>query len=418
MNEPTTLAPSTLGVSMAFPASQGLEVIASPAGVAPAQISYTEASLQYPDKFPVVLSAAQQSAVAERIDAFDFFKLATRDIPTMGLPAELELGKALDAFLARINQQGSPALFRLTDELTNRFEEAKLVEVADRILKAKPSLLARIAGVFNKKYARSTLSKVWEDVSRLASGRSKTLADHVRAIETQLSTEMSKLGTELQHMDKLKDAYRSGLMSFAIETLVLHNALLKARVQLSEREADLQRDPQAYQDAQDRLQALESRALAVEGGLTKLPADQIIISQLQNAGIATLQELATTMASRFTSIKSELLYIHGAVAVQNVQRLGEQGAALDANLGKVREKLMKDVVQTAATMPGRNRAQQAQQLMAVVEQSRHLQVLTLNAREENSREFQAARDLMAGVRQDLLELGLAVNPGRQATGTF
>lgn len=419
MNAPTRFAPTAMGATSL--GQSALEVAPShpivPVETAAPVMPYPE-HLELPANFPVPLTADQQDGIAARVEAFDFLALQTRDVPKLGLSAELELGKALDSFLARINQQGNPALFRLTDELTNHFEDAKLEQVADRILNAKPGLLARLYGLVNKKFARSAIAKAWEDVSRMAAGRSKTLSDHVNLIQKKLEAEMTKLGVELTNMDKVKEAYRANLVSFSIETAVLHNALIKARVQFANAEEALKKDPQAYQEAQDKLQALESRALAVEGGLTKLPTDQIIIRQLQNAGIGTLQELSTTMSSRFNSIKSELLVIHGALAVQGVQRLGQQGAALDANLGKVRGKLMKDVVLTAATMPGQNRAQQANQLKALVENSRELQAITVSARDENKRQFDEARQTMAAVRRDLLELGLAVNPGQPVAGTF
>lgn len=417
MNAPTTFAPTALGAT-----SLGQNAL----NVAPAfPVATTEqansAAPQYlalPDNFPVPLDGRQQAELQNRVEQFSFMALQTRDIPKLGLAAETELGRALDGFMARIEKQNNPALFRLTDELTTSFEDAKLEQVADKILNAKPSLLARIYGSINKKFLRKATAAVWESVSRMASGRSKTLADQVNGIQKKLEAEMANLGVELTNMDKVKEAYRVNLVTFAIETAFLHNALLKARAEFAHHEDELKKDPQAYQDAMDKLQALESRALAIEGGLSKLPADQIVIRQLQNAGVATLQELSTTMASRFNSIKSELLILHGALAVQAVQRLGEQGAALDANLGKVRAKVMGNVVQTAATMPGRNRAQQAAQLQALVEQSRQLQAITESARETNKLEFDKARQTMAGVRKDLLDLGLSVNPGRTVDGSF
>lgn len=420
MNAPSSYAPKSMGAAqiasvnmMGAQDSMFESGSAHPVAVTnPGGSDLAASSVALPANFPLTLTGEQLTSIQARVNEFSFHTIVTREIPKLGLSAEMELGRALDGFLSRINQQGSPALFKLTDELTNRFEEAKLEEVADRILNAKPGFFARLYGMLNKKFLRNAIAKAFEEVSRLASGRSKTLADHVNAIQRKLEAEMRSLGEELTHMDRVKEAYRANLLSFAIETAFLHNAVIKARLQFAEAEQELRKDPQAYQDAQDKLQALESRALAVEGGLTRLPADQIVIRQLQNAGVSTLQELSTTMASRFNSIKSELLTIHGALAVQAVQRLGEQGAALDANLGKVRAKLMNQVVTTAANMPGNNRIQQAEQLKALVLQSRELQQITDAARSENKKKFEQARDTMTNVRKDLLEIGLAVNPGQ------
>ena len=175
-------------------------------------------------------------------------------------------------------------------------------------------------------------------------------------------------------------------------------------------EPELAGDPQRGHDVRDKLQSLESRALAVEATLTKLPADQLVIRQLQNAGVATLQELATTMASRFASIKMTLLTIHGARMVQDLQRLGQQGADLDRNLNHVRSQLMKDVVETAATAPGNNRLAQAQQLQSVVADTQNLVALVDASRDTNQRKFDEARALMAQARQDMLSLGRQMNP--------
>lgn len=425
MNESTSYMPKTLGVAQITPINMGgTQESFLDAGNTHSLSVVDQGSHQLatgivlPTNFPLPLNSEQLASIQARVSEFSFHTIATRDIPKLGLSAEMELGRALDAFLSRINQQGSPALFKLTDELTNRFEEAKLEEVADRILNAKPGFFARLYGMLNKKFLRNAVAKIYEEVSRMASGRSKTLADHVNAIQRKLEAEMRSLSEELTHMDRIKEAYRANLLSFAIETAFLHNALIKARVQFADAEPELRKDQQAYQDAMDKLQALESRALAVEGGMTRLPADQIVIRQLQNAGVSTLQELSTTMAARFNSIKSELLTIHGALAVQAVQRLGEQGAALDANLGKVRGKLMNQVTTTAANMPGNNRIQQAEQLKALVNQSRELQRITDAARTENKKKFEQARDTMSNVRKDLLEIGLAVNPGQSVSGSF
>jgi chromosome segregation ATPase len=229
-------------------------------------------------------------------------------------------------------------------------------------------------------------------------------------METRLRTEMTRLNEELRHLDTVKAEYRKSFVAFAEDAVFLNSALAKARADVAALEPELAGDPQRRHDLRDKLQSLESRALAVEGTLSKLPADQLVIRQLQNAGVATLQELATTMASRFASIKMTLLTIHGARMVQDLQRLGQQGADLDRNLNRVRSILMQDAVQNAATAPGNNRLAQAQQLQSVVADTQNLVALVDAARDTNQRKFDEARALMAQAREDMLTLGKGLNP--------
>ena len=166
-------------------------------------------------------------------------------------------------------------------------------------------------------------------------------------------------------------------------------------------------------DLYDKFQALESRALALEGTLSRLPADQLVIRQLQNAGITTLQETSTTAASRFASIKMTLLTIHGALVTKGVQQLADQGAALDANLATVRATLMRDVVTRAANAPGDNRLAQAEQLRGIVSETTALVDIIEQARMGNVQKFGQARQMFAQARQEMLALGQQIRPDRQ-----
>lgn len=367
-------------------------------------------TLVLPQNFPLALAPEQEANIKARVTGFNFIALPVHGVAQLGLDAELALNQTLDGFLSRVDSQNSPELFKLVESLNNAVAQENLGEVAQNILTAQPSLMARVMGLFNPRMLRKAANRAYEDAARTASGKSKKLSDVIAAMETKLRVEMTRLNDELRHMDTVKDAYRKSFVSFAEETVFLRNALDKARAEVAAMEADLARDPQMRGDVLDKLQALESRALAVEYTLTKLPADQLVIRQLQNAGVATLQELATTMASRFASIKMTLLTIHGARMVQDVQRLGQQGADLDANLNQVRSILMKDVVGAAANAPGLNREAQSKQLQTVVADTQNLVALVDAARATNKQKFEQARTVMAQARQDMLGLGKTLNP--------
>jgi hypothetical protein len=166
----------------------------------------------------------------------------------------------------------------------------------------------------------------------------------------------------------------------------------------------------ALEEARHKLQALQSRALAVETTLTRLPTDQLVIRQLQNAGLATWQETTTTANARFASIKMTLLTLHGTLMTQGVQKLAEHGRSLDENLAAVRGQLLREVVGTSASMPGDNRLAQAQQLQQIVAESRALQDIATRARSDNAAKFEQARQLLAKAQSEIVALGRTVRP--------
>jgi hypothetical protein len=117
------------------------------------------------------------------------------------------------------------------------------------------------------------------------------------------------------------------------------------------------------------------------------------------------------MGDRFASIRMTLIGLHGANLVRNVQRLGQANANLDNQLQEARAKLTGVIVATSANAPGDNRVQQANNLKRAVTDVAALQDITDKAREDNRAKFQEARETMAQVRQDVLDLSQRVTPG-------
>lgn len=368
-------------------------------------------TISLPDNFPVNLPQEKMAVVLERVEKFDFATLPTQQIVLLGQEPTNYLNQALSSLLDRVTKQDNPQVFKLVDTLSDEIAKERIGELAEQILSAKPSLMHRILGMFSKKALQKGLDQAYEELGRTARNKSKSLSDVIQGMERNLQTEMKKLTEELRSMEALKEQYRDAFTLFAEEVLFLHNALAKAQSQVPAMLAAADKDVVLQQDIQDKLQALESVALSREAMMTRLPGEQMIIRQLQNAGVSTLQELSITMGDRFASIRMTLVGIHGANMVRNVQRLGQANANLDNQLQEARAKLMQTVVTTAAQAPGNNRLEQANNLKRVVADTQNLQNIVDAARASNKEKFNEARTIMAKAREDMLVLGSVIQPG-------
>lgn len=364
--------------------------------------------------FPVALRPEQLQAAQARLAEVDFETLPTREIVSLGSDVEAGLHRTLDGFLARIDQGNDPQIFKLIAGLKDAVAREDLPALAQRILNPEPGLLSKFTGLFSKDAAAKALAALWDETRRIALGKTKTLVDVVQKMDLELRQEQQKLGAEIRALEQLKDAYRARFDEFVVTTAFMNLFLERSRAWLLDKEQhSLPNNPQdaaALAEFKDKLQALESRALALEGTLSRLPADQLVIRQLQNAAIATLQETTTTASARFASIKMTLLTLHGTLVTKSVQQLAEQGAALDQNLASVRSALTREVVSTAAHAPGDNRLAQAQQLQAIVADTAQLMQLVEQARASNQQKFAQARALFAQARQDMLAVGQTLRP--------
>lgn len=354
----------------------------------------------------IVLTAEQSVEAEQRVSDLDFAAIPPGDVIRIGLDAEQALQRTLDGFLARLDKSTASAVFELFGRLEKGVEDANLPEILDKIQNGeKPGLIGSLLGRVRGKRPEDVAQALMAEIGDLIRGRTRTLADQMMKLEGELSSEMHKLFAELQVLDALKRSYAEHFGHFTIAAAVARGFLAKARADIAKEEADLVLGDVVAQSRlmalRDKLQLLESRALALEGTYTRLPADQLVIQQIEQAGIATLQETATTIASRFASIKMTLLSIHGAFAVKTVQQLAGRQAKLDQQLTELRGRALQDVAVTAAKAPGDNRLAQAQQIEQIIATTREIHGLVAAARTSTDEKFDLARRKFAAAREEL-----------------
>lgn len=362
----------------------------------------------------IVLREEQQPAAEKALAALDFAAMPSGDIIKIGLDAEGALQKTLDGFLARLDKKSAAAVFALFGRLEQGVEDAKLPEILELVQHGeKPGVLQSIWGKITGKRPDELVRDLMEELGELIAGRTKTLADEMGKLEGSLKDEMEKLFAELQALEALKQSYGVHFGEFTVAAAVARAFLEKARAYIATETERLQQTPgdvvaQArVRELQDKLRLLESRALALEGTYTRLPADQLVIQQIEQAGVSTLQETATTVASRFASIKMTLLSIHGAFAVKSVQQLAESQARLDKQLTEIRGRALQDVAVAAAQAPGENRLAQAEQIAQIIATTKEIHGLVEAAKKTTEERFAAAREKFAAARAELASLSRA-----------
>jgi hypothetical protein len=357
----------------------------------------------------IVLRPEQLLDAQKRIAQIDFATMPSGDVIRLGLDAEQALQRTLDGFLARLDKNSAAAVFALFGRLEKGVEDADLPEILDKVQNGeKPGLIDSLLGRLRGKRPDQLAEELLTAIGNLIAGRTKTLADEMTKLESALSMEMQKLFVELQALEALKRSYGTHFDDFTVAAGVARALLEKAQAYVAGEKAALDpADPVAQGrvlELTDKLRLLESRALALEGSYTRLPADQLVIQQIEQAGVATLQETATTVASRFASIKMTLLSIHGAFAVKSVQQIAGRQAKLDRQLTELRGRALKDVAVAAALAPGENRVAQAQQIESIIVTTKEIHGLVEAARKTTDEKFEIARQKFADARRELATL--------------
>lgn len=372
----------------------------------------TSALIIIPSSFPMTLNETQTQAVEGLLTKVDFMTIRLQDVATLCDDTEKALHQTLDGFLVRIGKMDNPKIFKMVTQLSEAVKKEDLPALADKILNNKPGFFESLRAKMNRKSAAEAAEQLWLETKNLVQGKTKTLVDTVNSMERELQVEQVNLNNEIQSMDQLKNAYRDRFNDFVIAAAFMSAFFERAKtvVETTAQSIDQNNivEKQQFDELRDKLQALESRALALEGTLTRLPADQLVIRQLQQSGIQTLQEVQTTASSRFASIKMTLVTINGAMVTRGVQQLADQGAALDSNLTAVRGLLMKDVIAKSANAAGDNRLAQAEQLRNIIKETTELATIAEQARVSNQDKFTKTREMFSTARQEMLTLNTTI----------
>ena len=358
----------------------------------------------------VVLRQEQLPLAAQGLASLDFAAIAPGEIVQIGFKAEQSLQQTLDGFLSRLDTKTAAKVFALFRRLEKGVDDADLPEILEKIQQGEqPGFFASLVQKLTGKTPDEVMREFMDEVGEMVTGRTRTLANEMQRLEGELTAEMQRLFSELQILDALKSAYARHFDEFTLEAAVAAAFLQKARAHVAQETTNAAANDVVararVQDLENKLRLLESRALALEGVYTRLPADQLVIQQIEQAGVSTLQETTTTIAARFASIKMTLLSIHGAFAVKSLQQLGERQARMDEQLTKLRGEALKDVAVSAARAPGENRLAQAQQIESIIASTREIHALVETARREPEEKFEFARQKFAQARADLAALG-------------
>ena len=352
------------------------------------------------------LSEAQQAEVERIVSTIKIEELTPAEIVQIGFPAEQALQQTLDGFLARLDKNSSHHVFLLFDQLEKGVKDADLQEVLRKIQNTKPTFFRRLIGFFKGKSLSRISKETYDAVKDLLSGKTQTLAYEVNKIEKELAHHMHKLNDELTTMQELKESYHDHMTNFGTMAVASQRVLEMAKDHLTvlEREHLANENPiltAKLQDFTQKVQLLESRTLSLVGAFTRLPADHIIIQQIEQAGVATLQETTITASSRFASIKTTLLAINGAFNVKNVQQMAQKQALMAQQLQQIRSQLTKEIVNTAITNPGDNRLEQVAQIEKIIQDAKEIRELIKTAQEINESKFRTVREKFETLRNQL-----------------
>lgn len=356
----------------------------------------------------VSVNSEQEALIAKSLQSLSIHTVTMPGIVEIGGTAEKSLQQTLDGYLARIKANENPRLFELVRKLKTSVDAQELPALADKILNGDLSPWQKLLGMASPAKLQNFIHETWLKTKQVAAGKTKTLVDEMNTLGRELDAESRKVAQEVDVLGKLKENYKLKFGEFVIATCLAHSFVSKAQTEIEAFKATADpNEPTAQQQLRDldaKYQSLQSRALALEGMLTRIPVDYATLQQLEMAAVTTMQETAVTSGQRFNSIKMTLIQLNAALTTQGLQMVAEQNATLDRQLNAISGKVMGQVVNTAANAAGNNRLAQAEQIKELVKQTTELVQIAENAKASNAAKFAQASQSLEQSRAEITSL--------------
>ncbi|NTW13611.1 MAG: hypothetical protein HGA31_01090 [Candidatus Moranbacteria bacterium] len=355
------------------------------------------------------LEPARRDAVMLRVEKADFLSLQRLEVSLIGKNAEDRLNEVIDGFMSQVTEESDPKLFKLISKLSDSVAAEKLDEVANKIMTDEPSLFDKAKAIFFSAQKREEAArKAWEEIRRVLQAKALNLVNVIRPMEQEVQVSQGVLLNEVQDMELRIKAYRDSFPVFVDEVIFAKLLLEKGTAQVAafRSSADPNNITQKMEidELEAKLQSLTSRALSLEGTMTKLPADNIVLSQIQNAGIQQFEETANSIVGKFVNIKKNLLKLHSAITIRENQMIAEKSDALDKNIAAISGSMGREVITKAANAPGDNRLAQAQEILDIVKETKELEAINKQAIESNKAKFDQTRQMFEQAQREMLAL--------------
>jgi len=321
-----------------------------------------------------------------------------KEVVMFGSDRQKAIGAKLDDLLAEITKGDSPVLFELFNQLKKGVGEANLSQLELQIRESmQTKWWHKILDSVKLSSVAKRIQSANGEISAMLTGKSKSLLDLTRNMESSIQTEVIKLINDNDRLNKLAKEYRQNILDFG-------DYVEAGKFMLSEAQSELLKKQEAAQTPleieevkifEQRINLFENRLLVLENVYAAAPAELESIRLSQGASYSTLAEVASNSLQEFNSIKSTLIKLSVSFQIKTVQSMNDERRKLRDSLSKYGETLLEDVSVKAAQMSGINRLEDAEKLLESASKLNEISNKVIAENKANKERYALAREKLS-----------------------
>lgn len=363
---------------------------------------------------PTEIELAYVASVYENKGYTNIDKLTSKDVDGVGRSELEELNKQLKAFTNAMSGADTRGVFEMIEDLSKYVQEQDLAGIWEKAKHAKPTLLARILGLFNPQSVRKSVLQQYDKLALIVQARGMSLEVKFNDIENGLRTKITQLDGNIKMLDKAFNLYYNAFIQlrkqFILARFMEYNyqkqlETFKAQ-NLNSQDLIINNKLMQYERI---LRELTTRRLLLHKMLVQLPITAQQNERLIGVSTGLIEEIRNTLLASMPVIRMNFVGLKSALDAERAFMSNQSARELEANSNKQLAEVTGSLAVRTEQMYGQNRLQEAKALDQLVDQVAVFEKAIVEAKNNAQKDIDEASKILYNAT-DKLKQTLNQNP--------
>lgn len=355
---------------------------------------------------PTDIELGYVASVYENKGYTDIDRMTSKDVDAVGRKELEELNNQLKVFTKKMSGVDTRGVFELMDDLSNSVGEVDLEGVWTKAKNAKPTILARIFGLFNPQARKKSVMKQFDALAQMLEARGISLESKIGKIEDDLRVKVKALENNIKMLDEAFGLYYNAFIQlrkqFILIRLMEYNYIKQLEVFKAQN-----------QDSQDLImnnkilgyervaRELTTRRLLLHKTLIQLPVTSDQNVRLVGVSRNLIAEIDNTILASMPVIRMNFVGIKSAIDAERAFIVTTATRNLEANSSALLAKTTGDLTVRTEQMYGQNRLEEARRMDMLVDSVIDLKSKAREAKLSAQKDIEESQEILYNATEKL-----------------
>lgn len=348
---------------------------------------------------PTQVELEYVSNVYENKGYWDINSITSAIVDSVGRTELENLNNQLKDFTSKMNSVDSTGSYNLIDELSVAYDSAELPQVWEKAKNAKPTLLARILGIFNPHAVKKSVLNRYDAMARVVQDRGASLEAKFVEIEKGLKDRCNVLVKNIDMLDKSSLMYYNAFCKLRTQFIMIrymeYNYELQLKMYKEQNEGTQDIVVQNQIKNYERIaRELTTRRMLIHKVLLQLPMTDEQSRRLVNVSRSLIDEINNTLLASMPVIRMNFVGIKAALDAERAFLSNSDARNLEQKSGQLIAEVSGNLAVRSELAYGANRLAEANAIDQIANTMLSCRNSLVEAKNKSKKDIDEATNLL------------------------